>query len=209
MIFELAGDGAFDGPVSRVVNPGGHFVDEQRSLMFKELEGEDADVLQGFKDAVGGSFGRALNVGLKARGGGQRQPEDTAAMMVFNKGVDGGFAVAGADREDGEFASEGDETLEDERDARQLRLGFGDVVRGAKNPLAFAVVAHARSFQNGGKADCFYGGVEFTGIRYCGEFGTDNTEFAEERFLREAVLRGFERSGRRIDRYADRKSTRL
>jgi hypothetical protein len=80
-------------------------------------------------------------------------------VVVFHERVDGGFPIARADREDGEFASEGDETLEDKFYRRQLRFGFGDVFGGAKNPLAFAVVTHTRSFQDGGKADRFCGGV--------------------------------------------------
>jgi hypothetical protein len=118
--------------------------------------------------------------------------------MVFHERVDGGFSIAGADGEDGEFAREGDEALEDEFCGRQLGLGFGDVVGGAKNPLAFAVVAHARCFQDGGEADCFYGSVEFGGTRNGDEFSGGDAEFAKELFLGEAVLGGFESGGRRI-----------
>src|SRR5712692_9306171 len=198
MVLELAGDGAFDGPVAGIVDARSHFVDEKLSLMFKEFKGEDADVFQGFEDTVGGSFGGALNIGIEARGGRERQTEDAAAMVIFDELVNGGFAVAGADREDGEFTSERDETLEDEFHGRQLGLGLGDILRGAKNPLAFAVIPHTRSLQNGGKADHCYGGVELAGIRNGGEFGSGDTEFAKERFFGEAVLRSFESGRRRI-----------
>src|SRR5260370_40489669 len=118
--------------------------------------------------------------------------------MVFDERVDGRFAGAGADGENGEFASEGDKTFEDQFYGRQLGLRFGDVLCGAENPLAFAVVTHARSFQYGGEAERFYGGVEFSGIRNGGEFGGGNAELAEEILFGEAVLRGFESRGRRI-----------
>src|SRR6267154_736999 len=106
---------------------------------------------------------------------------------------------AGADRENGEFAGERDKTLEDKGEERHLGLGFGDILRGAKYPLALAVVAHARSFKDRGKADGFYGGVEFAGIRDGGKFSGRDAEFAKERLLGEAVLRGCESGRRRID----------
>src|SRR5882762_5415098 len=199
MILKLAGDGAFDGPVAGIVDARSHFVNEKFSLVFKEFKGEDADVFQGFEDAVGGPFGGTLDAGLKTRGGRERQAEDAVAVMIFHQRVDSGFAIAGADREDGEFTSEQHETLEDKGDGRHLGLGFGDILRGAKNPLALAVVAHARSFKDSGKADGFYGGVEFVGVRDGGEFSGRDAEFAKERLLGEAVLRGCQSGGRRID----------
>src|SRR5713101_7824076 len=119
--------------------------------------------------------------------------------MVFDERVDGRFPIARADREDGEFASKGDKAFEDEFYGRQLGLGFGDVLRGAKNPLAIAVIAHARSFQNRGKAERSSGRVEFAGIRNGYEVRGSNAQFAEEILFGEAVLRGFESGGRRVD----------
>jgi hypothetical protein len=69
MVFELAGDGAFDGPVAGIVDARGHFVGEELALVFEELDGEDANVFQGFENAVGGSFGGALDICIQARGG--------------------------------------------------------------------------------------------------------------------------------------------
>src|SRR6266851_7378082 len=120
-------------------------------------------------------------------------------MVVFDERVDGGFAIARTDREDGEFANEGNETFENQFYGRQFGLGLGDVLGGAKNPLAFAVVAHARGFQDGWEAERFDGGVEVGGIRNWREFGCGNPEFAKEIFLGEAVLSGFEGGGRRTD----------
>src|SRR5216683_7803244 len=197
MVLELAGDGTFDGPVAGIVDAGGHFVGEELALVFEELDGEDADVFQGFENASGGVFGGALDGCIEARGGRDGEAEDAAAVVVFDERVDGRFPIARADGEDGEFASKGDKALENEFYGRQLGLGFGDVLCGAKNPLAFAVVAHARGFQDGGKAERFYGGVKFGGIRNGGEFGGGDAEFAEERLFGEAVLGGFESGGRR------------
>jgi len=46
VVLELAGDGAFDGPVSGIVDPWSHFVGEQFALVFEEFDGEDADVFE-------------------------------------------------------------------------------------------------------------------------------------------------------------------
>ena len=71
MVLELAGDGAFDGPVAGIVDARSHFVDEKSALMFKKLQGENADVFQGFENAVGGFFRSALDGGVQARRGGE------------------------------------------------------------------------------------------------------------------------------------------
>src|SRR6266478_4935772 len=101
-------------------------------------------------------------------------------MAIFHERVDSGFGVAGADRENGEFAGERDKTFENEGDRGQLGLGLGDLLRRTKNPLTLAIVAHPRSLQNGGKSDRFYGAVELAGIRNGGKFGGGDAEFAEE-----------------------------
>src|SRR5260370_22699555 len=69
MILELAGDGAFDGPVAGIVDARGHFIGEEFAPVFEEFDGEDARVLQGFQNAVSGSFRGPLNFCIEARGG--------------------------------------------------------------------------------------------------------------------------------------------
>src|SRR5258708_17339342 len=112
MILKLAGDGAFDGPVAGIVDARSHFVNEKFPLVLKEFKGEDADVFQGFEDAGSGPFGGTLDAGLKTRGGRERQAEDAVAVMIFHERGDSGFAIAGSDREDGEFASVRGKTLQ-------------------------------------------------------------------------------------------------
>jgi hypothetical protein len=101
MVLKLAGDRAFDGPVAGIVDARSHFVDEKFALMFEKFEGEHADVLQRFENAVGGSFRGTLNIGLKARGGSERQPEDAAAVVIFHERINGGFAILRAHRKNG------------------------------------------------------------------------------------------------------------
>ena len=60
MVFKLAGDGAFDAPVSGIVDARGHFVGEEIAVAIEEFDGEDADVIEGFEDAMGGGFGFVL-----------------------------------------------------------------------------------------------------------------------------------------------------
>ena len=45
MIFELAGERAFDRPVAGIVDARGHFVGEQAAVLFEKFDGEHADVL--------------------------------------------------------------------------------------------------------------------------------------------------------------------
>ena len=39
MVFELAGDGAFNGPVTGIVDARGHFVGEEAALAFEKFDG--------------------------------------------------------------------------------------------------------------------------------------------------------------------------
>src|SRR5437660_5784836 len=119
---------------------------------------------------------------------------------MLNQRVNGRLPISRTNRKNRELAGEGDETFQDQRDGGEFGLCFGDVLRGAENPLTFAVVTHARSLENSGKPDRFYGRVKAGGIRNGGEFGGGNAESAKQILFCEAILCGFESGGRRIDR---------
>src|SRR6266704_623455 len=68
--------------------------------------------------------------------------------------------------------------------------------------LALAVVAHAGSLQNGGETNMLESGAEFGVFRNGCEFGRGDAEFLKDVLFAQAVLRGFEGDGRRIDRDA-------
>ena len=70
MVFELACDCAFDGPMAGIVDARSHFVDEKFTLMLKKFKGKHADVFQGFEHAVGGVFSGVLDSRIEARRGG-------------------------------------------------------------------------------------------------------------------------------------------
>src|SRR6266404_3366081 len=199
MIFELAGNGAFDGPVAGIVDARGHFVGEQAAIVLEELDGEDADILEGFQDLAGGVFGGTLNGRFEARSGRERKTKNAAAMVVFDERINGRFAVAGANGEDGKLARERHEAFEDKRNRGQFGLRFGNIFGGSKNPLAFAVVAHAAGLQHGGKADLFQGGVECIRFRDRSKLGGGDAEFLEELLFLQAILGGFESDRKRID----------
>jgi len=151
MVFKLAGDGALDGPVAGIMNAGSHFVGKETAIVFEELDGEDTDIPEGFEDMAGGLFGGALNGRFETRSGCERKTENAAAMVVFDERIDGRFAIAGANGEDGKLARKRHEAFEDERNRGQFGFCFGDIFRGSKNPLAFAVVTHAAGLQHGRK----------------------------------------------------------
>jgi hypothetical protein len=49
VIFELAGVGAFDGPVAGVVHTWRHFVRDQLATLHEEFDGQHANVLEMFQ----------------------------------------------------------------------------------------------------------------------------------------------------------------
>src|SRR2546425_46536 len=164
MIFELTGDGAFNGPVTGIVDARGYFVGEKPALVLEKLDGKHADVLQRFKKTAGRIFRGALDGGFKTGGGSEGKAQNAAAMVVFDERIKSDFARARANRENRKLASERHEAFEDETNGRQLRFGPCDILRSAENPLAFAVIAHARSLQNGGEDQNVYDGTEVGGF---------------------------------------------
>jgi len=71
----------------------------------KKFDGEDADVFEGFENAMGSTFRGALNGGFE-RGRAQQTGGGCRCDGDFPRAVDGGFSVAGAHCENGEFAGE-------------------------------------------------------------------------------------------------------
>ena len=81
---------------------------------------------------MGGLFGGALDGGIESRRGGEGEAKDAAAMVIFDERINGGFAGAGADREDAELAREWHEAFEDER-----RFGLGRIARAGSSGSSF------------------------------------------------------------------------
>ena len=132
MIFELAGECTFDRPVTGVVDARRHFVGEEFSILFEEFDGENADVLEFVEDGACSLLGGALDCRIEMRRGSERETKDSAAMMIFDERVEGGFAGAGAHGDDAEFARERDEFFKNVRDfTRACVADFGLFARRA------------------------------------------------------------------------------
>ena len=86
MVFELTGDGAFDGPMAGIVNAGSHFIGKQAAASFEKFDGQHTDVVEGLKNAASGVLRGALDLRLDARGRRERKPENAAAMMISTSG---------------------------------------------------------------------------------------------------------------------------
>ena len=71
-----------------------HFVGQKAAVMLEELDGQHSDVFERFENPARNLFGRALDGQLQRRSGRKREPENTAAMVVFHKRVKSSFAVA-------------------------------------------------------------------------------------------------------------------
>src|ERR1700749_2093230 len=98
------------------------------------------------------------------RRGGDGEPKDSAAMVIFYERVNRGFTGASADGDDAKFTREWDEFFEDVRNSvrtglhtGQLGLRSRNVFGSAQMPLAFSVVAQAAGFQNRRQTDFPYG----------------------------------------------------
>jgi len=65
MVFKLAGDRSFNGPVAGIVDAGRHFVGEETPFVREEFDGQDAYIFQGLENAAGDVFGSALDLRLK------------------------------------------------------------------------------------------------------------------------------------------------
>ena len=57
VILKLAGNRAFNGPVTGIVDARSHLVGQELAFVFEQFDGEDADVVQGFEDTAGSVFG--------------------------------------------------------------------------------------------------------------------------------------------------------
>src|ERR1700761_215363 len=110
-------------------------------------------------------------------------------MEVFGERVEGELADAVARGDEGDLGVEGDHAFENAGRAVDGGPGFGGLVGGGEAELAFAVVAEAAGFEDGGEADLADGGVERDKV-VDGSEGRDlEAAVDEEVFFEEAVLR--------------------
>src|SRR2546430_17375780 len=81
MVFKLAGDRSFDGPVAGIVDARRHLVGQQAALVLEKLDGQYADILQRLQNSAGNVLGRALHPRLQLRSKTKSEAKETAALM--------------------------------------------------------------------------------------------------------------------------------
>src|SRR6202035_738993 len=104
MVFELAGDAAFDGPMPGIMHSRRHFIGDQAALDHEKLDGEDTDIVE--------CLHYALHVG--SRGGLEQAVckrcnavmQDPAAVSVRRQRIKHDLPCRGARPDDGDFARE-------------------------------------------------------------------------------------------------------
>src|SRR5712671_7879382 len=193
MVFELAGDGAFDRPVAGIVDARRHFVGQQTAVTFEQFNGEDSYVVESLEDAASGGFRFVLQSFRQTRSRRQRKTQNSIAMVIFDQRIKCGFPMARTHREDRKLARKFDEFFEYQRSGRDFVFYALNIFACAENPLAFSVVAEAAGFQNGRETDFFYGLIEFARGIDDRKFGRGNAEFLKQKFFAATVLRGFKR----------------
>ena len=119
-----------------------------------------------------------------------RDAEDAVAVEVFSEWVEGELAGAVARGDERDLGVEGDHAFEDAGDFVDGGPGVGGLVGGGDAELAFAVVAEAAGFEDGGEADFADGSVERDEVVDGGEGSDLEAAVEEEVFFEEAVLRG-------------------
>ena len=177
VVLELAGLGAFDGPVPGVVNARRHFVGGQLAILDEEFDRQQADVTQPIQQPAG-----VVPTGLFQPGGETgrpRKPQDAVAMMIFHQRIERGRAVAATRRQHGNFPLERHEAFQNQRHAAQRPPGRFDILRCAQDPLTLAIVAQPTGFQHCGQLHPRHGPVQILQVGDGSEGGCRDAQFPE------------------------------
>src|SRR5882762_6466519 len=218
VIFELAGERAFDSPMPRIVDARRHFVSQQAPFVLEKFDGQHANILQRIANAASRVLSGMLERPIQLRRRRQGQAQNSAPMVILHQRIHRGFAGAPANSQNAQLASERDQPLEQERctlvgtfcsavlprgaiSCRQFIFRCQHIFRLAQNPLTLAVVTHAAGFQNRGQANSIDGAIERIAVRDRGKFSGGDTQLLKQMFFGETVLRRLKRGRRRKHRY--------
>src|SRR6202521_2008687 len=102
MVFELAGDAAFDGPMPGIVDSRSHLIGDQSSLDDEKLDGEDADIVECAHHPFQIDSGAALEARICKRCNAVVQ--DGASMFIARQRIDPDVPRRGTRAHDGYFA---------------------------------------------------------------------------------------------------------
>lgn len=188
LLFELAGDAGVEGEVARVVGTRGEFVDEEATVVGdEEFDGEESDDLEGVEDAMGEGLGLGGEGGRDASRG-EGEVEDVMGVGVFEDWEGGEGAIGGTGGNDADFAVEGDEGFVDAFSAEELEEGVGELLWGADELLALAVVAEGGGLEDAWDAELGGGEVEVLEGVDGAEWGDGEAVLLEEGFFAEPML---------------------
>ena len=104
MLLELAGAGALDRPVARVVRPHGELVDQDAVGGLEQLDGEHADHAEPVGDPDGELLGGGRQLVGEARRGREHLVADAVALHRLDDRPDGDLAERRARHLGGELA---------------------------------------------------------------------------------------------------------
>ncbi len=205
VILELRALGAFDRPVPGIVDPGRHFVGQQRVANLKQLQCEDADVAQRFGQTAGMVNGQAgKRVGhRRGRQTGRQNPVD---VPVFGNRPGHEFTSLAARGDDRQLALERHPRLQNQpvlMAAERVPPGR-DIRVFAQTVLSLAVIAQPAGLEHRGQSDVIDRGIKrvATGHRSVGCHR--NAQLAEQLLFRQPVLRQRQGSRRREHRHPRR-----
>src|SRR6267154_3563681 len=82
VIFELAGDRAFDSPMTGIVDARRHFVSQQTPFVLEKFNGQHSDVSQRVANSTSRFFRSLLERALELRRWRQRQTQNSLSMVI-------------------------------------------------------------------------------------------------------------------------------
>ena len=91
-------------------------------LGFEKFNSQYSHIVERHQDFAWRAFGLALKRRVEGRRWSEREPQNAAVVAILDKWVEGNVAVARAHRQDGEFAREGNKSLQDKRRRISKRL---------------------------------------------------------------------------------------
>src|SRR5579872_109184 len=201
VILELAGFGALDGPVARVVDARRNLIHEQLAGALEQLDREHADVFE-----LLGDLARVTLRGLLERGGRARRrrdgpAENAAQVQILGQRIERHLAAPSAGRDKRYFPLEIDESFQD-KCVRGRGKVPGDrfaLLLGPHYPLVLAIVPEPARLHNGRQTDEASKAPKIARRIERDELRGRNAERSNQRLFRKPVLELVERHEARID----------
>ena len=186
VILELAGDGALDGPVSRVVHAWREFIGDQAAVAYEKFDRQCAGIAEIAQHGAQMSARLAFERGRFPRRDAQAQ--DAAGVPVARQRIVRLTPVACPYAQRRNLQIEIDELLVQERSAAERLPGFVEIGALADHGLSLAVVAKPPGLEHTGQADAFAGALQRCAAGDCGVARRRNAQALEQPLFRQPVL---------------------